>query len=162
MVKMHKFLKRCGLAISRSNKPSKESSLIMAKLTEIEGIGEAYAQKLQEAGVGTLDQLLEKGAAPTGRKEIAEKAGVSEKLILRWANMADLFRIKGVGEEYADLLETAGIDTVPELAQRNPENLHNKLAEVNEAKNLVRRVPTEEEVGGWVGQAKQLLRVLTY
>jgi predicted flap endonuclease-1-like 5' DNA nuclease len=134
----------------------------MAKLTEIEGIGEAYAQKLQGAGVGTLDQLLEKGAAPTGRKEIAEKTGVSEKLILRWANMADLFRIKGVGEEYADLLEAAGVDTVPELAQRNPENLHNKLAEVNEAKNLVRRVPTVEEVGGWVGQAKQLPRVLTY
>jgi predicted flap endonuclease-1-like 5' DNA nuclease len=134
----------------------------MAKLTEIEGIGEAYAQKLQGAGVGTLDQLLEKGAAPTGRKEIAEKTGVSEKLILRWANMADLFRIKGVGEEYADLLEAAGVDTVPELAQRNVENLHKKLAEVNEAKNLVRRVPTEEEVGGWVGQAKQLPRVLTY
>ena len=134
----------------------------MAKLTEIEGIGEAYAQKLQGAGVGTLDQLLEKGAAPTGRKEIAEKAGVSEKLILRWANMADLFRIKGVGEEYADLLEAAGVDTVPELAQRNPENLHSKLAEVNEAKNLVRRVPTQGEVSEWVGQAKQLPRVLTY
>ena len=134
----------------------------MAKLTEIEGIGEAYAQKLQEAGVGTLEQLLEKGAAPAGRKEIAEKTGVSEKLILRWANMADLFRIKGVGEEYADLLEAAGVDTVPELAQRNVENLHKKLAEVNEAKNLVRRVPTVEEVGGWVGQAKQLPRVLTY
>jgi len=134
----------------------------MAKLTEIEGIGEAYAQKLQEAGVGTLEQLLEKGAAPTGRKEIAEKAGVSEKLILRWANMADLFRIKGVGEEYADLLEAAGVDTVPELAQRNAENLHKKLAEVNESKNLVRRVPTQGEVSEWVGQAKQLPRVLTY
>ena len=134
----------------------------MAKLTEIEGIGEVYAQKLQEAGVGTLDQLLEKGAAPAGRKEIAEKAGVSEKLILRWANMADLFRIKGVGEEYADLLEAAGVDTVPELAQRNAENLHKKLAEVYEAKNLVRRVPTEGEVSEWVGQAKQLPRVLTY
>ena len=134
----------------------------MAKLTEIEGIGEVYAQKLQQAGVGTLDQLLEKGAAPTGRKEIAEKAGVSEKLILRWANMADLFRIKGVGEEYADLLEAAGVDTVPELAQRNAENLHKKLAEVNEAKNLVRRVPTQGEVSEWVGQAKQLPRVLTY
>ena len=134
----------------------------MAKLTEIEGIGEVYAQKLQKAGVGTLDQLLEKGAAPTGRKEIAEKAGVSEKLILRWANMADLFRIKGVGEEYADLLEAAGVDTVPELAQRNAENLHKKLAEVNEAKNLVRRVPTQGEVSEWVGQAKQLPRVLTY
>ena len=134
----------------------------MAKLTEIEGIGEVYAQKLQEAGVGTLDQLLEKGAAPTGRKEISEKAGVSEKLILRWANMADLFRIKGVGEEYADLLEAAGVDTVPELAQRNAENLHKKLEEVNEEKKLVRRVPTQGEVSEWVGQAKQLPRVLTY
>ena len=134
----------------------------MAKLTEIEGIGEVYAQKLQEAGVGTLDQLLEKGAAPTGRKEISEKAGVSEKLILRWANMADLFRIKGVGEEYADLLEAAGVDTVPELAQRNAENLHKKLEEVNDEKKLVRRVPTQGEVSEWVGQAKQLPRVLTY
>ncbi len=134
----------------------------MARITEIEGIGEVYAQKLQEAGVGTLDQLLEKGAAPAGRKEIAEKAGVSEKHILRWVNMADLFRVKGVGEEYADLLEAAGVDTVPELAQRNAENLHMKLAEVNEAKNLVRRVPTKGEVSEWVNQAKQLPRVLTY
>lgn len=134
----------------------------MAKLTEIEGIGKAYAQKLQDAGVGTLDQLLEKGAAPTGRKKIADKAGVSEKLILRWANMADLFRIKGVGEEYADLLEAAGVDTVPALAQRNAENLHKKLAEVNEEKKLVRRVPTQSEVSGWVDQAKKLPRALTY
>jgi predicted flap endonuclease-1-like 5' DNA nuclease len=134
----------------------------MAKFTEIEGIGESYGQKLQEAGIGTLDQLLEKGAAPTGRKEIAEKAGVSEKLILRWVNMADLFRIKGVGEEYADLLEAAGVDTVPELAQRNAENLHKKLAQVNEAKELVRRVPTQSEVSGWVDQAKKLPRALTY
>jgi predicted flap endonuclease-1-like 5' DNA nuclease len=134
----------------------------MAKLTEIEGIGESYAQKLQEAGVGTLDQLLEKGAAPTGRKEIAEKVGVSEKLILRWANMADLFRMKGVGEEYADLLEAAGVDSVPELAQRNAENLHKKLAEANEAKKLVHRVPTQSEVSGWVDQAKKLPRALTY
>jgi predicted flap endonuclease-1-like 5' DNA nuclease len=134
----------------------------MAKFTEIEGIGESYGQKLQEAGIGTLDQLLEKGAAPTGRKEIAEKAGVSGKLILRWVNMADLFRIKGVGEEYADLLEAAGVDTVPELAQRNAENLHKKLAQVNEAKELVRRVPTQSEVSGWVDQAKKLPRALTY
>ena len=132
----------------------------MAKLTEIEGIGESYAQKLQEAGVGTLDQLLEKGAAPTGRKEIAKKTGVSEKLTLHWVNMADLFRIKGVGEEYTDLLQAVGVDTVPELAQRNAENLHKKLAEVNEAKKLVRRVPTQSEVSGWVDQAKKLTRAL--
>jgi predicted flap endonuclease-1-like 5' DNA nuclease len=82
--------------------------------------------------------------------------------VLRWANMADLFRIKGIGEEYADLLEAAGVDTVPELSQRNPDNLHKKIAEINEEKKLVRRVPTQPEVGGWVEQAKQLPRALTY
>lgn len=132
----------------------------MAKLTEIKGIGESCAQKLQEAGVGTANQLLEKGAAPTGRKEIAKKTGVSEKLTLHWVNMEDLFRIKGVDEEYAELLEAAGVGTVPELAQRNAENLHKKLAEVNEEKKLVRRVPTQSEVSGWVDQAKKLTRAL--
>ena len=96
----------------------------MAKLTEIEGIGEFYAQKLQEAGIRTTQALLEKGASPQGRKEIAEKTDISEKLIMEWVNHVDLFRIKGVSEEYSDLLEEAGVDTVPELAQRNPENLH--------------------------------------
>ncbi len=134
----------------------------MKKLTQIEGIGAVYGQKLQQAGVGTIENLLEQGASPGGRKEIAQKAGVSEKQVLRWANMADLFRIKGIGEEYADLLEAAGVDTVPELAQRNPGNLKIKLAEINEAKNLVRRVPSEPEVTGWVEQAKKLPRALTY
>jgi predicted flap endonuclease-1-like 5' DNA nuclease len=134
----------------------------MKKLTQIEGIGAVYAQKLQKAGVGTLENLLEQGSSPRGRKEIAQKAGVSEKQVLRWANMADLFRVKGIGEEYADLLEAAGVDTVPELAQRNPGNLKTKLAEVNEAKNLVRRVPSEPEVTGWVERAKKLPRALTY
>ena len=134
----------------------------MAKLHEIEGIGAAYSQKLQEAGIGNTEKLLEKGASPQGRKEMAEKTGISEKQILRWANMADLFRVKGIGEEYADLLEAAGVDTVPELSQRNPENLHSKLVEINEGKKLVRRVPTQAEVGGWVDQAKQLPRALTY
>jgi predicted flap endonuclease-1-like 5' DNA nuclease len=93
---------------------------------------------------------------------VAEKAGVSDKLFLRWVNMADLFRIKGVGEEYADLLEAAGVDTVPELRQRNPENLHKKMEEVNEAKKLVRRVPNLKEVTGWIEQAKTLPRKVTY
>lgn len=134
----------------------------MKKLTQIEGIGAVYGQKLQQAGVGTLENLLEQGASPGGRQEIAQKAGVSEKQVLRWANMADLFRVKGIGEEYADLLEAAGVDTVPELAQRNPGNLKIKLAEINEAKNLVRRVPSEPEVTGWVEQAKKLPRALKY
>jgi predicted flap endonuclease-1-like 5' DNA nuclease len=134
----------------------------MAKLNDIEGIGATYSLKLEEAGIGSTEKLLEKCGSPRARKEIAEKTGINEKQILRWANMADLFRIKGIGEEFADLLEAAGVDTVPELSQRNPENLHSKLADINEEKKLVRRVPTQAEVGGWVEQAKQLPRALTY
>ena len=106
--------------------------------------------------------LLEQGATPEGRVEIIEKSGISDKLILEWINRADLFRIKGVGEEYADLLEAAGVDTVPELAQRNPENLYQKLVEVNEEKEVVRRPPTQTQVQDWVEQAKGLPRVITY
>ena len=106
----------------------------MAKLEKIEGVGEFYAQKLREAGIRTTQALLEKGASPQGRKEIAEKTDISGILILRWVNRVDLFRIKGVGEEYSDLLEEAGVDTVPELAQRNPENLHQGLVAVNQEK----------------------------
>lgn len=132
----------------------------MAKLTDVEGIGPVYAEKLKAAGVTTAEALLAQGAAPKGREELAEKAGISGKLILEWVNHVDLFRIKGVGEEYSDLLEEAGVDTVPELAQRNPENLVKKMAEVNEAKNLVRRLPVLSQVADWVEQAKQLPRVI--
>ena len=134
----------------------------MAKLTEIEGIGEFYAQKLQEAGIRTTQALLEKGASPQGRKEIAEKTDISENLIMEWVNHVDLFRIKGVGEEYSDLLEEAGVDTVPELAQRNPENLHQGLVAVNQEKKLVRQLPTQAQVSDWIEQAKRLPRVITY
>ena len=101
-------------------------------------------------------------ATPAGRKSIAADTGISEKLILRWVNMADLFRIKGVGEEYSDLLEAAGVDTVPELAQRNAENLHQKVEEVNAKKKLVRRVPSLKEIEDWTGQAKKLPRKVNY
>jgi predicted flap endonuclease-1-like 5' DNA nuclease len=134
----------------------------MAKLTEIEGIGEVYAQKLGAAGIWTTGELLEKGATPSGREEIAKQTGISGKLILEWVNHADLFRIKGVAEEYADLLEAAGVDTIPELAQRNPENLYQKLVAVNQEKKLVRRLPPQVTVRGWVKQAKQLPRVISY
>jgi len=134
----------------------------MAKLEYVEGIGEKYADKLREAGVTSTDKLLELGSTPKGRAELAEKTGISEKLILEWVNHVDLFRIKGVGQEYADLLEEAGVDTVPELAQRNAENLYAKMAEVNEAKKLVRVLPTQEDVSDWVAQAKQLPRVIQY
>ena len=134
----------------------------MAKLSKVEGIGEFYAQKLRAAGVRTTQALLEKGASPQGRTEIAEKTGISGKLILEWVNHVDLFRIKGVGEEYSDLLEEAGVDTVPELAQRNPEHLHQKLVAVNREKKLVRQLPTQSQVSNWIEQAKRLPRVITY
>ena len=134
----------------------------MATLLKVEGIGEIYAQKLREAGIATTQALLEQGASPQGRTKIAEKTGISGTLILEWVNHVDLFRINGVGEEYSDLLEEAGVDTVPELAQRNPENLHQKLVDVNQAKKLVRRLPTQAQVSDWIEQAKRLPRMVTY
>lgn len=134
----------------------------MAKLSDIEGIGETYASKLEAAGISSQENLLKICCEKKGRKEIAEKSGVSEKLILNWVNRADLSRIKGVSTQYADLLECAGVDTVPELAQRNAENLTAKMAEVNEEKNLVRKIPTESQVQDWVAQAKELPRVITH
>ena len=128
----------------------------MTKLVDIEGIGPAYAEALKNAGIDTIEELLEVGGVPSGRDTIADKSGLSPKLILEWVNHADLMRIKGVGSEYADLLEAAGIDSVPELAQRNAENLAEKLGAANEAKNLVRRVPTEAEVTAWIAEAKSL------
>jgi len=134
----------------------------MASIADIEGIGPVYAEKLKTAGIKTVEGLLEKGASRKGRKEMAEQTGISDKLILEWVNLADLFRIKGIGEEYSDLLEEAGVDTVAELAQRKADNLHAKLEEVNNAKKLVRRTPTLDAVKDWVEQAKKLPRVVEY
>lgn len=134
----------------------------MTKLITIEGIGPVYEQKLQEAGVKTIEALLERGATPQGRKELAEGTGIGDERILDWVNRADLFRIKGVGEEYSDLLEAAGVDTVVELSRRNAENLYAKLTEVNAEKELVRRLPTLSQVGNWIEQAKELPRKINY
>lgn len=134
----------------------------MAKIIEIEGIGDTFAAKLEAAGVATVEALLEKGGSASGRKALAEATGLSTDRILEWVNRADLMRIKGVGSEYSDLLEAAGVDTVKELATRRPDNLHAKLAEVNEAKSLVRRVPTQNEVEAWVAEAKTLPPAVTY
>ena len=134
----------------------------MTSLLAIEGIGPVNAGKLQSAGIGSVEALLTAAASPAGRKQLAEQAGVSEHHILEWANRADLWRIKGVGEEYSDLLEAAGVDTVAELARRNAENLHQKLVEVNGAMQRVRRLPTSAQVADWIQQAKSLPRVLEY
>lgn len=134
----------------------------MAKLLDIEGVGEKYAQKLKDAGVGSTQALLKQGASPKGRKALAEKSGLSDALILKWVNHVDLFRINGIGEEYADLLEVAGVDTVPELAQRKAENLYEKMVAVNTEKKLVRKLPTQAQVAAWIEHAKQLPRVITY
>jgi predicted flap endonuclease-1-like 5' DNA nuclease len=129
-------------------------------LHEIEGIGATYAAKLEPHGLTRIDHLLEHGGTPSGRAALAEKSGISEKLILEWVNHADLIRVDGVGGEYADLLEAAGVDSAPELAQRNAANLAARLAEVNEDKQLVRRVPSESEVERWIEQAKTLRPVV--
>ena len=126
------------------------------KIEDIEGIGPVLGEKLRTAGVHDTDQLLESCCTPGGRKAIAEKSGVSAAQLLKWTNMADLCRIKGVGSEYADLLERAGVDMVKELRTRNAANLATKLAEVNDEKKLTRRTPSESEVEGWVKQAGEL------
>ncbi len=132
------------------------------KIIDIEGVGEAYAEKLTAAGIVKVEDLLAKCAAPKGRAELAEATGISDKLILRWTNHADLFRIKGVGPQFAELLEAAGVDTVKEFRHRVPENLQPKLEETNAEKHLVRRVPSLKEVVKMVEQAKALEPVMTY
>lgn len=134
----------------------------MAKIIDVEGIGPKYAEKLVKAGITTTGKLLKKGASPKGRQEIEEMTGISHSLVLEWVNHVDLYRIKGVAQEYSDLLEEAGVDTVPELAQRKPANLHAKMVEVNETKKLVRQLPSEQQVASWVDQAKALPRVIQY
>ncbi len=134
----------------------------MTKIADVEGIGEAYAKKLSDVGVATVELLLETGSSPKGRATLVEKTGISHTLILKWVNRADLARVKGIGSEYADLLEVAGVDTVVELAKRVPANLFKKLEEVNTEKKLVRKLPAESQVADWVQQAGKLDRVVTY
>ena len=131
-------------------------------IDEIEGIGPVYAEKLKAVGIRTTEAYLERAKDPKGRKALAEETGIDDKRILKWANMADLMRISGVGEEYSELLEAAGVDTVKELKHRVPANLHAKMKEVNEAKKLVRQLPSESGVEKWVAQAKELPAIMTY
>jgi len=134
----------------------------MSKLSLIEGIGESYEKTLKAAGITSVEALLTACATKKERGNLAEKSGITEKLILKWANHADLFRIKGVAGEYAELLEASGVDTVPELSKRKAENLHKKICEVNTEKSLVRKLPTARQVEDWIKQAGALPRVLQY
>ena len=132
------------------------------KIEDLEGVGPIVGAKLRDAGVATTDALLEKAGPAAGRAALAEAAGVSAGQLLRWVNHADLYRISGVGSEYADLLEASGVDSCPELARRNAANLATTMAEANAAKNLVRRLPTEDVVADWIAQAAKLPKVVTH
>ena len=134
----------------------------MAKLTDIKGIDDASAEKLKAAGATTQESFLTVCGDKKGRKETAASTGIDEKEILGWLNRADLARIKGVSTVYADLLELAGVDTVPELAQRNSTNIHAKIAECNTEQNLAEKMPTNTQVEEWVAQAKELPRAIHY
>jgi predicted flap endonuclease-1-like 5' DNA nuclease len=131
-------------------------------IKDIEGIGDTYKKKLSNAGIKTTAKLLERGKTSKGRKELEDKTGIGHKLILEWVNLADLFRIKGVGEEYSDLLEEAGVDTVKELKNRKPDALWKAMKETNEKKKLVRKLPSAKDVEKWVAQAKGLPPVVEY
>ena len=134
----------------------------MTKLSTIEGIGEIYAAKLRDVGINTVEALLDAGATPKGRQELEEKSDIGHKLILEWVNLADLMRIKGISEEYSDLLEEAGVDTVKELRNRNADNLYAALVSTNQEKNLVRRLPSKGQVQDWIEQAKGLPPIVSY
>ena len=134
----------------------------MSNIVAIEGVGEVNAKKLKKAGINTVEKLLNRGASPKGRKEIAKKTGIGEKVILKWVNFADLFRVKGISTQYSELLEAAGVDTIVELSKRVPKNLFKKMEKVNDEKKLVRRTPALAEVNRWVVQPKKLPRVINY
>jgi predicted flap endonuclease-1-like 5' DNA nuclease len=134
----------------------------MKHINEIEGVGAAYSEKLEAAGIKTVEALLQAAASPKGRQELESKTGIGHHHLLRWVNQADLFRIQGVARQYAELLEAAGVDSVLELAQRRPEHLHTKLVELNEKHHHVKAVPTAQQVKKWVEEAKALPRVVEY
>lgn len=134
----------------------------MTKLSEIEGLDESMEQKLKSVGITTEEELVAASATSKDRAELSRKIDVAEKVILKWANRADLARVKGIGREFADLLEAAGVDTVPELAHRKAENLLVKLTEVNTEYKFVKKLPSEKQLEDWIAQAKDLPRVLNY
>ena len=131
-------------------------------IIDVEGIGPVYAEQLGAVGVKTTDDLLERGAKPKGRDDLEAATGIAHALILKWVNRVDLYRIKGVGSEYSDLLEIAGVDSPAELAHRNPANLTETMAEANAARSLVRRIPTLEMVTAWIEESKKLPKIVEH
>lgn len=134
----------------------------MTSIRNIEGIGASYATRLRRVGVRTTKNLLKAGADKRGRADLSKRSGISETLILEWINLADLMRIKGIGEEYSDLLEEAGVDTVKELRVRQPDHLYQAIVEVNKDKRLVRRIPSQRMIKNWIQQAKRLPPLVTH
>jgi len=134
----------------------------MTDLQTIEGIGPAFEEKLKAGGIDSCKKLLEVGGTKEGRTRICEDCGMDDARVLKFVNHADLMRVKGVGGEYSELLEAAGVDSVPELAQRNADNLHSKMTEINESKKLVRALPNRDKVADWIEQAKGLPRAVSH
>ncbi|MDC0230510.1 DUF4332 domain-containing protein [Aureispira] len=131
-------------------------------IIDIEGIGSVYTDKLVAAGINTIEQLLNQGATKSGRNALEKETGIDGKRILDWIGMADLYRINGIGKQFAELLKATGVDTVKELRTRNPENLHTKLEETNEDKNLTKAVPSFVQVKDWVLQSKSMDTIIRY
>ncbi len=150
------------LAFDHPATAAEKQSAPKGKLTSIQGIGSATEAKLKTAGVNSVDELLDKGATPKGREDLAGKSGIPGTQILKFVNYADLFRVKGVAGQTAELLQAAGVDTVSELAKRNASNLQVKLREVNDAKKLTGKVPSEKQVAEWIEAAKSLPKKVTY
>jgi predicted flap endonuclease-1-like 5' DNA nuclease len=132
------------------------------RIASIEGVGQVHTKTLSLAGIKSTQALLKIAATAKGRKELEEKTKIAHKQLLDWVNRADLMRIKGIGEEYSDLLEKAGVDTVVELATRNADNLLEKVIEINKEKKLVRKLPAISMIADWIKQAKKLPRIVEY
>lgn len=132
------------------------------KIIDIKGIGSVHSATLVKEGISTVEDLLAKAASKAGRVALAAKTGIAESQVLRWVNMADLFRIKGIAEDFSDLLEASGVDTVKELRNRVPENLHKKVSEVNDEKKIAGRTPRLDEVTKWIEEAKTLAPTVTH
>jgi predicted flap endonuclease-1-like 5' DNA nuclease len=132
------------------------------KTIEVQGIGPANGRKLALAGIRTTEALLKKGASDKGRKEIAARSGISHALVLRWVNHADLFRIIGIGPQYAEILEKAGVDTVAELSKRAAGTLYEKVVAANRIEKLVRKMPSRQQIEDWIAAARKLPRLISY